>query len=167
MSVVDWNVRPGTREDAEAAFAVWKASITRRRGRPPTAEGSKRVRNRLVAPSDGLFLVAEDAGRIVGMAWGAGARADDGAGDVIPGVFHLSLMFVDPTRWGEGIGMQLTQATLTVLRSQGMRVIQLWTHEDNIRAQRLYARCGFTRTDRVQPDDECQPMRLWAYTISN
>lgn len=166
-SPVGLTVRRGTESDADTAFGIWEASISRRRGRPPTAAGSLRVRNRLTGKSDGLLLIAEEDGRAVGMAWGIEARADDGAGDAVPGVFHLSLMFIDPARWGEGIGRHLTQALFETLPKSGMRAIELWTHEDNVRAQRLYTRCGFKATDRVHQDDEGQSMRLWTYAIAN
>jgi len=122
----------------------------------------------LLQEDDGLFLVATDeAGQVVGMTWGTGARADGGAGDVVPGVFHLSLMFVHPRRWSEGIGSDLLDAVLNEMSSRGFTTVEAWTHESNERAQRLYARKSFIATDDLRADDDGHPMRRWIWSAAN
>jgi GNAT superfamily N-acetyltransferase len=59
---------------------------------------------------------------------------------VLPGLAHLSLVFVEPARWGRGIGGRLVDAVLAEARRRAYDRIQLWTHEDNARAQGLWTR---------------------------
>jgi len=154
-------VRPGTETDHEAAVGVWLVSTTARRGGDPSPpEHEERVRSRFTLPQTWL-MVADGDGEVVGITFGMPARADDGAGDVIPGHSHLSLVFVLPQRWGRGIGGRLVDAALLEARSRAYEQIQLWTHESNERAQRLYARKGFRREGRTKDDDLGERIGLW------
>ena len=141
-------------EHAEAAVAVWRAASTARRGgRPPSSERDARVRAHLREPG-ALLVVAEDAGAAVGMAAGVPGRTDDGAGPPEPGLFFLSLVYVAPGRWGEGIGGRLVDALLAAARAEGSDRAHLWTHaDDNERAHRLYPGRGFRRSG-AEKDDE-------------
>lgn len=154
-------VRPGTVTDHDTAVEVWRASNTARRGGVPAPqEHEERLRSRLGL--EGVWLlVAEQVDEIVGITSGMPARTDDGAGDLVPGLCHLSLVFVVPARWGTGVGGLLVSAALERARSEGYRRIQLWTHEDNVRAQRLYASRGFGRDGRAKPDDLGDLIGLW------
>lgn len=154
-------VREGTPPDHEAAVEVWRtANEARRRGAPAPAEHERRVRDRFGLPAVWL-LVADDDGEVVGVTSGMAARDDDGAGAVIAGRCHLSLVFVRPDRWGRGIGGDLVDGALEEARRRGYQRIQLWTHEDNERAQRLYTRRGFARTGRTKDDDTGERIGLW------
>lgn len=99
------------------------------------------------------MIVADDAGEVVGMAVGMQGLADDGAGPPVDGLCHISMVFVAPDRWGEGIGRQLIAATLDEARRRGFDRTQLWTHADNGRAQRLYEGHGLRRSGREKDDD--------------
>ncbi len=89
-------IRRGEAADVEPAVAVWvAASSARREGQPPRPEQEARTRGRVGDPGAFLF-VAEDAGEIVGIALGEQALSDDGAGSPVPGLCHVSMVFVAP-----------------------------------------------------------------------
>ena len=146
-------VRPGRSEDAEAVVEVWRVSNSARRGgrcNPPGHE--ERVRGSTRKP-DAFIFVAEDEGTIVGMALAMQGLADDGAGAPVPGLCFLSMVFVLPDRWGHGIGGRLIEAILAEAHRREYDRVQLWTHADNRRGQRLYERLGFARTGREKDGD--------------
>lgn len=146
-------VRAGGPADYGAAVAVWQAANTARRGgEPGPSQHEFRVRGYADNP-DAFLVVADDAGEVVGMSLGMQARADDGAGPPVPGLCHISMVFVAPDRWGEGIGGQLVDAVLASARDRGYDQAQLWTHADNGRGQRLYDGRGFRRSGREKDDD--------------
>jgi ribosomal protein S18 acetylase RimI-like enzyme len=146
-------VRPGLPADGQAAVAVWQLANTARRGGTPVpAEHEERVRSYLGKP-DSFLSVADDDGRVVGMALGMQALEDDGAGPPIPGLCHISMVFVHPDAWGQGIGKMLMRHLLAQAADRGYATYQLWTHADNERAQRLYEGLGFCRSGREKDDD--------------
>jgi ribosomal protein S18 acetylase RimI-like enzyme len=146
-------VRCRSAVDGELAVAVWRAaSAARRGGRPVRAEHEERVRSYIRKP-DAFLLLAEDAGQIVGMGVGMQGLADDGAGPPVPELCHITMIFVAPERWGEGIGGRVLGGVLEEARSRGYERAQLWTQAENAHAQRLYERHGFRRTGREKGDD--------------
>jgi ribosomal protein S18 acetylase RimI-like enzyme len=146
-------VRPGGPADVDGALAAWAAAMEARRGRPVEPAGRERARDHLGKP-DAFLLVADDGGRIAGLAVGMQALADDGAGPPLPGHCHISAVFVEPDRWGTGIGGRLVDAVLAAAAARGYRTAQLWTQADNERALRLYASRGFARTGRSKVVDD-------------
>ena len=80
---------------------------------------------------------------------------------MVPGRCHLSFVYVQSGRWGEGIGGQLVDAALTEARRRGYDQIQLWTQETNVRARRLYSSRGFVRTERTKLDDHGDEIAFW------
>jgi ribosomal protein S18 acetylase RimI-like enzyme len=146
-------VRPGGPADTAGALAAWAVAMEARRGQPVEPEQLERARGHLGKP-DAFLVVADDAGRIVGMAVGLQALADDGAGPPVPGHCHISAVFVEPGRWGAGIGGRLVDAVLAAAAARGYRTAQLWTQADNERALRLYASRGFTRSGRSETQDD-------------
>lgn len=153
-------VRAGSARDVERAVEVFVAAERARRDRPVDVDATTRVGERLRSGA-GWLVVAEEDERLVGMAVGYDTRADDGAGEVIPGWCHLSMVFVTPDVWGRGIGGQVLDAVLAEARRRGYEHIQLWTHEDNLRGQRLYASRGFTRNGREKDDLHGEPIAMW------
>ncbi len=146
-------VRRGYTSDIERAVAVWRAaSSARRGGQPVSAEREARVRSSLQKP-DAFLLVADDEGEVVGMALGMQGLADDGTGPPVPGLCFVSMVFVAPDHWGKGLGGSIVDAVLSEARSRGYWRAQLWTHADNLRAQRLYEGRGFRRSGREMRDD--------------
>jgi ribosomal protein S18 acetylase RimI-like enzyme len=151
--VSDVVLRQGEPADIEPVIAVWRAATTARGGgRPLPPEHETRVRAYLQQP-DAFLLVADAAGTPVGLALGMQGRADDGAGPPVPGLCHIGMVFVAPDHWGAGIGRRIVDAVLAEARVRGYARVQLWTHADNLRAQRLYEGRGFRRSGREQNDD--------------
>jgi [ribosomal protein S18]-alanine N-acetyltransferase len=85
-------------------------------------------------PASRLYLVAEDAGEIVGYAGllAAGAQAD------------VLTIAVDASRWGQGVGSALLRQLLAEARARGCTEVFLEVRADNARAQRLYHWWGFS-----------------------
>ena len=146
-------LRRGGPADFEAAVAVYRRSnAVRRGGAPAPPEHEERIRTSLRKP-DAFVIVADDGGAIVGMTLAMQGLAEDGAGPPIPGLCFVGMVYVLPTRWGEGIGSRLVEAVCAEARARGYDRAQLWTHADNLRAQRLYDRHGFRRAGREKDND--------------
>lgn len=139
-------LRLGEAADHEAAYRVWDAANSARRGGVSApAEHHANVRSRFEDPSH-FLVVAEEGGEIVGISLGIQARDDDGRGDALPGLCHISLVMVVPDRWGERIGELVVHRAIAEARLRGYDRVQLWTHENNLRSRALYRRLGFTET---------------------
>jgi ribosomal protein S18 acetylase RimI-like enzyme len=132
-----------TPADLDAALAVWRTA-NEARGRAPAPARVARVREKLSAP-DALVVVAAEDGAVVAMGLAEPGRADDGAGAPLPGHGHVSMVFVDPARWGRGLG----GAVLDALHAGGWARTSLWTRTDNARARRLYDKAGYRPTGRT------------------
>ncbi len=139
--------------DLTAIAELWfRAQAARRPGSFVTIADSREfVAQRAVQPG-AWFLLAADNGRTVGIVYGAPGRKDDGAGRPIRGLLHLGMVAVDPARWGQGVGRELLQRSFDLAADRGFRRLQLWTHADNVRAQRLWERFGFVRSGRIKRD---------------
>jgi RimJ/RimL family protein N-acetyltransferase len=81
-------------------------------------------------------VVADEDGTIVGFASFGPYRGDPGAGEVYA-------IYVDPKRWGGGVGRRL-MATARATLSPDFREVRLWVLEENHRARRFYERAGMT-----------------------
>ena len=92
------------------------------------------------------FFVAEDDLLPVGTAAAMPSRQNEGAGDLVPGMCYLDLIFVVPERWGDHIGALLLDTIIADARGRGFARIHLLTHDDNEPAHVLYASRGFERT---------------------
>jgi len=152
-------VRIAQARDVDAAMAVWRAAtVARRPDRPMPPELEARSRGCFAKP-DAFAVVAEDEGRMLGVGLGMQGRADDGAGPPVSGLCHVAMIFVAPDRWGAGIGGRIVDAVLDDARAHGYIRAQLWTHDDNVRAQRLYEHRGFAPSGRRKLDDLGEPIR--------
>ena len=74
-------------------------------------------------------------------------------------VMDLVSMWVAPPARGTGAADLLVDAVVGEARDRGCETIVVWVSEGNERAERLYVRHGFVRTDRVQPVDVDHPVR--------
>lgn len=119
-----------------------------------------RVRERLRSLDTWVVLVAEADDRVVGMAMATQPRAEERVGDAVFALCHVSLVFVAPEWWREGVGGALMDAIMIDTRERGYQRVQLCVHEDNVPAQRLYAEHGSVQTARTKPDDEGDTIRL-------
>lgn len=139
--------------DIEPAVQVWIESNTARRaGRPVPDSHVTRVRGHFDNPT-AFPIVAEMDGDVVGMGIGMQALDDDGAGPPVPGLCHISMVFVASDHWGKGIGGLIVERLKQDARVRGFAKAQLWTHADNERGQRLYDRKAFTLSGRDKLDD--------------
>ncbi|MEV6443152.1 GNAT family N-acetyltransferase [Amycolatopsis sp. NPDC051716] len=136
--------RPG---DRAGALDVWQLANTAR-GKAPGQERIARVQAKLADPA-ALVIVAERSGELAGMALAEAGRDRDGTGGVLPGLCHISMVFVRPGHWGNRIGELLLDAVGEQAVRRGQALLQLWTGEGNQRALRLYARCGFRPSGRT------------------
>lgn len=89
----------------------------------------------------------EADGRIVGVVL-AGPDPDD------PTLGHLARLYVDPDRWGAGIGTALHDVAIADLVARRFPTATLWVLEDNLRARRWYERLGWTQTGERKPTYE-------------
>ncbi len=139
---------PARAEDFPAALDVWRlANIAR--DKAPGDGRVDRVRAKLADPA-ALVVVARDGeGAIVGMALAEPGR--DGSGEV-PELCHVSMVFVHPDHWGKRIGHLLLDCVADQAAERGYSYVQLWTGQDNRRAQRLYQRAGYKPSGRIQRD---------------
>ncbi|GAA3220164.1 GNAT family N-acetyltransferase [Dactylosporangium siamense] len=166
--------RVGGLADAPATARLWTAANIARRAHlglplgpvagapsPPVAED--RVRDRLATPGTVLILAQDDSATPVdpvAMALVVQALDQDGAGpDPLPGVAHVSMVAVHPDRWGQHLGGLVMQRAHTEAGHAGYTRAQLWTHESNHRAQRLYERLGWTPSGRTTTDDHGEQIR--------
>jgi GNAT superfamily N-acetyltransferase len=84
--------------------------------------------------------VAESADGVLGCVSFTDARLLQGRGDKIPGVAHLSRMFVLPEHWARGIGSLLLNRAIEEMRYRDYGQAQLFTPADNVRSRRFYER---------------------------
>jgi len=139
-----YTARRAAAAELDAARDVWRnANIAR--GKIPDAARVRRVEQKLVA-AEVIVVVALDKNKIVGMALAEPGRAEDGNGPEIPGLCHISMVFVDPDYWGKRVGEILLSEVATRAERQTLR---LWTGISNERAQRLYRRAGFVPSGRT------------------
>ncbi|HEY3503821.1 MAG TPA: GNAT family N-acetyltransferase [Actinocatenispora sp.] len=139
-------VRLGAAADHDAAVRVWLRA-NEARGRVPSAARVARIRAKLGDPVATLLVATDDD--VVGMALTEPGRADDGAGEPLPELCHLAMVFVDPGRQGVGVGGLLVAAVRAFAVHCGHSRIDVWTGAENERAQRLYRGAGFVPTGRT------------------
>ena len=110
--------------DTERGYGSWLASQTGQR--------------------DVIVLVAERDGQVVGYTYAGIEGYDYMALRGPAGALHD--IVVDPAQRGQGIGRMLLDATIAELVKRGAPRVVLSTAEQNVPAQRLFARAGFRRT---------------------
>lgn len=165
----DLHGRPLGLDDAAAVEELWiEATAARRRELSsdqgetpgdPAPTRSAQVARRLADPGTFGTLLA-DGDVVVALAVAMPALHDDGASDVpVPGRCHVSSVAVRPAYWGRRLAQTVLDDTLGLARQRGYVQAQLWTHESNIRAQRLYERTGWVASGRTKLDDFGEPIR--------
>jgi GNAT superfamily N-acetyltransferase len=101
-------------------------------------------------PREPMTTVAVDeGGTIRGFITTCAARDAD-----VPGYGEVAALHVDPACWGQGLGMALLTSARSFLFDSGFRRAVLWVLVGNLRAERFYAKDGWTpegtqRTDMV------------------
>ncbi|QOV34395.1 GNAT family N-acetyltransferase [Streptomyces ferrugineus] len=101
------------------------------------------------AQADGsvLDLVAEQDGEVMG--WACHGPYRDG--EVRTADAELYAIYVDPGRYGAGIGRALLQESVRRCTAAGHRRMLLWVLRDNARARRFYERAGFRADGAEEP----------------
>ena len=72
---------------------------------------------------------------------------------------ELCALYVDPERWGRGIGAALVTAARARLFERGFRCANLWVLLNNARADRFY------RIDGWIPDGKRRTESVWGITV--
>jgi ribosomal protein S18 acetylase RimI-like enzyme len=134
--------------DSPDAFG---STLERESGQTDDAWAS-RLAAGVVSATD-LPLVAETAGRRVGLAWG---RIEPAA----PETAHLFQMWVSPAHRRLGAGRVLVEAVIRWAREAGARNLLLAVTCGDTPAVRLYTRAGFV------PDGEPEPIRPGASVLA-
>jgi len=117
---------------------------------PRGKEGFRKVLK--LSESDFWVRVATLDGKIVGFITGEPTINLD-TKERIEGVEHLKTLIVDPEFWGKKIGGSLVSDAIEFTKKKGRKQIELWTHETNLRAQRLYEGKGFKLTGERKKAD--------------
>lgn len=124
-------------------MGVWRAANLARL-LPPSVERVARIWEELADPGVCLVIGRPDVSRdVLAMALAEPGRAQDGAGAVIAGYGHVSMVFVHPDMWGRGVGRLLLQGLHECASERGWRRTTLWTRASNARARRLYQSQGY------------------------
>ncbi|MDL9979083.1 ribosomal protein S18-alanine N-acetyltransferase [Microbacterium candidum] len=152
--------RAATADDLGAIMALERASF------PTDAWSEAMMREELASPHN-TYVVAEQAGRIVGY---GGVRAPRRAKDA-----DIQTIAIDAAARGRGRGRALLRDLLNAAQERGAAEVFLEVRADNPVAQALYESEGFAEMGRrpryYQPDDvDAVVMRLdlraWAHAAT-
>jgi|SRR5579859_906993 len=100
-------------------------------------------------------IIATEGEVICGFASTAPSRDSD-----LPNYGELCALYVDPERWGHGIGVTLVSAARARLFELGFRDAYLWVLAGNVRAERFY------RSDGWAPDDVHRTDTVWDVRVN-
>ena len=137
-------VRPAHSDDAAAAVAVLRASITActRDHQDDPSTLARWLENKTVdtfrswlESAHNLILVAEDHGVLTGV----GLLANDG---------YIRLCYVEPSRQGRGVGRALLEALEAHAQQRGVECIQLLS---SYGARSFYERAGYETSGEPTP----------------
>jgi GNAT superfamily N-acetyltransferase len=103
-----------------------------------------------------IHVAEEDDGAVAGVVAFANAQLSREDRTLVPGLAHVSAVFVDPDRWRRGIARRLLAEAEAAMRSGGYERAQLWTLEGSP-AEQLYSALGWARDGRR---DAFPPMGL-------
>src|SRR5215469_7089964 len=126
--MTELQLRPMTTEDLDAVLALDLALFGEEAWSRQMLHGELGQQ-----PASRFYLVAEDAGKLVGY---AGLMAAGGQADVLT-------IAVDVTRWGQGVGSELLRQLLAEAKRRDCAEVFLEVRADNAHAQRLYHWWGF------------------------
>jgi GNAT superfamily N-acetyltransferase len=103
-----------------------------------------RYRYRMAEPSPFEVLVAGVGADIAGYTSFGPYRLGQRDGALHRDVGEVIAIYVDPPRWGTGVGRALLGAALDRLAERGFGAVRLWVLSANRQARRFYERAGFT-----------------------
>lgn len=150
-------IRPMTLADCERVAAIriggWQSAYKGLIPQPyldalDVTQDAERRRAYLTQAGDSVVdLVAERDGQVVG--WACHGPYRDG--EVRTEDAELYAIYVDPGRYGDGIGQALLQESLRSCTAAGHTRVLLWVLKDNARARRFYERAGFRADGAEEP----------------
>jgi GNAT superfamily N-acetyltransferase len=109
----------------------------------PAAEGEELEWDLRFARSSAWIHVAEaEDGTIAGVVAFAAAQTSREDRTLVPGLGHVSAVFVDPDHWRQGVARRLLDAADAAMRAAGFDRAQLWTLAGSP-AERLYTALGW------------------------
>ena len=91
-------------------------------------------------------IVAEADGAVIGFVSVGPARDEDG-------VAELYAIYIEPERFGTGVGHALMDAALERMRELGYDEAMLWVLDGNERAERFYRIAGWEREDTIRDEE--------------
>jgi GNAT superfamily N-acetyltransferase len=78
-----------------------------------------------------------------------------------PGYGELCALYIDPGRWGQGLGVALIADARARMSAQGFRHAVLWVLSGNSRADRFY------RNDGWLPDGQSKRQVMWGVEVED
>jgi ribosomal protein S18 acetylase RimI-like enzyme len=96
---------------------------------------------RVIAGTADRVVVVEIGPTVLGYARVGPSRDDDAR----PGTGELYSLYLDPRRWGTGVGRALHDGALDVLATSGFTSATLWVLGTNARARAFYHRRGWVQ----------------------
>lgn len=103
-------------------------------------------------PAGPHTLVAVDGSELIGFATVSADREDARAGE-------LCALHVDPSRWGQRVGLALIKAARANLVDRRFLEARLWLLVGNVRAERFY------RLDGWEPDGRRRSDVIWGVSV--
>ncbi|MGH3448504.1 MAG: GNAT family N-acetyltransferase, partial [Nocardioidaceae bacterium] len=150
-------VKQLTSADIPQAAELWQAATDQRRhdlGVEWVGHGASALER---AGAFGVGVLEDGAaedGQLQAIAVALPALADDArSAQPVPGLAHISSVAARPGHWGRGYGGLTVRAVMSHAVRRGYARVQLWTHQSNRGAKRLYEREGFTDIGRRRTDD--------------
>jgi GNAT superfamily N-acetyltransferase len=149
-------LRPATRADLRALVALSRRCDESQRewagpDLPMPAEDAEELAWELRLARTGAWVTVAvddgDDGVVLGACALAGASVAPDDRTPVPGLAHVSAVFVDPAHWRRGIARALLGAAEDAMRAAGYDRAQLWTLEGSP-AERLYTALGWERVGR-------------------
>ena len=158
-------VRPGTADDIDELAEL--AALTFPLAAPPhvTAESlatfidqhlsASRLQDYLADPTRQLTIATSPTGRLIGYTLLVFAQPQDPDVAAIvqfESAVEVSKVYAHPAEHGSGVARALMDDVIARASERGATGMWLGVNQENVRAQRFYAKCGFTRvgTKRFQ-----------------
>jgi phosphinothricin acetyltransferase len=137
-------LRAAEARDAEAVAAIWNEEIRSGVSTFTTVEKSEEALSAAFAAEGAVFLVAEQAGQVVGFATYGAFRGGPGYAQTVEHTIYL-----DVAARGQGLGAALLAALEQAARAAGHHVMVAAVGAENVAALRFHARHGFAEVGRL------------------
>lgn len=140
------SIRPMDEHDLDDVARLLSALFAQEHEFTPEPRRQRRALELLLAQPDlGIVLVAHRRGLVIGTVTLLRSVSTALGGEVA----WLEDLVVEPSERGGGTGGALLDAAASLAETRSWRRISVLTDADNLRAQHLYSRHGFTRSEMV------------------